>query len=123
MSPLTKVTASVAATALVAAAFLLGGAPAAHAAAGPPEPYHEPSTGISIPIFGLIAIAGIATVAIWQGVKDAHKKKKEKAVEEQELEETSEFEEYFRAGTAEEEATPAEDESGADEAPAEDAAP
>ncbi len=83
---------------VAAGGFIVAGAPAASAATGPPQPYEEPSTGIAVPIFGLIAIAGIATVAIWQGVKDAKKKKQAQREKEEELTEQEKFEEYFDFG-------------------------
>jgi hypothetical protein len=93
-----------AAICLAAGGLVLTGAPAASAATGPPQPYEEPSEGVGVPIFGLIAIAGIATVAIWQGIRDAKKKKEAQQEKEQELEEQEEFEEYFDFGSAEPEA-------------------
>jgi hypothetical protein len=80
---------------LAVGAFVVTGAPAASAGTGTPVPGEEPSEGISVPIFGLIAIAGIATVAIWQGIHDAKKKKKAEQEKELESKETEEFEEYF----------------------------
>jgi len=53
--------------------------------------------GISAPWFGLGAVAVIATIAIWQGVKDAQKKKQTKKEKEREIEEEKEFEEYFES--------------------------
>ncbi len=86
---------------VAAGGFIVAGAPAASAATGPPQPYEEPSEGIAVPIFGLIAIAGIATVAIWQGVKDAKKKKQVQREKEEELTEQEKFEEYFDFGPEE----------------------
>lgn len=86
---------------VAAGGFIVAGAPAASAATGPPQPYEEPSEGIAVPIFGLIAIAGIATVAIWQGVKDAKKKKHAQREKEEELTEQEKFEEYFDFGPEE----------------------
>ena len=75
MSFIKRTTSYVAAASLVAAGLILAGAPSARAETGPPQPYEEDDGGIGTPIFGLIAIAGIATVAIWQGINDAKKKK------------------------------------------------
>ena len=86
------------AASLAAGGFIATGAPAALAATGPPQPYDEPSEGISVPIFGLIAIGGIAAIAIWQGINDAKKKKQTQLEEEQEIKEVEEFEEYFDFG-------------------------
>lgn len=80
---------------LAVGGFVMTGAPAASAGTGTPDPHEEPSEGISVPIFGLIAIAGIATVAIWQGINDAKKKKKVEQEKDLESKETEEFEEYF----------------------------
>lgn len=92
---------------VAAGGFIVAGAPAASAATGPPQPYEEPSEGIAVPIFGLIAIAGIATVAIWQGVKDAKKKKQAHREKEEELTEQEKFEEYFDFGPEEPDAAEA----------------
>jgi hypothetical protein len=81
--------------------LVVAGAPAARAETGPPQPYQEPGEGISVPVFGLIAIAGIATIAIWQGVNDAKKKKEAQQEKKQEIEEQEEFEEYFDFGPEE----------------------
>lgn len=86
---------------LVAGGFIATGAPAALASTGPVEPDEESSGGIGVPVFGLIAIAGIATIAIWQGINDAKKKKQTQLDKEQELQEQEEFEEYFDFGPAE----------------------
>lgn len=86
------------AASLVAGGFIATGAPAALAETGPPQPHDEPSEGISVPIFGLIAIGGIAAIAIWQGINDAKKKKEAQMEKEQEIEEVEEFEEYFDFG-------------------------
>jgi hypothetical protein len=86
---------------VAAGGFIVAGAPAASAATGPPQPYEEPSESIAVPIFGLIAIAGIATVAIWQGVKDSNKKTQAQREKEEELTEQEEFEEYFDFGPEE----------------------
>jgi hypothetical protein len=83
---------------VAAGGFVVAGAPAASAATGPPQPYEEPSEGIAVPIFGLIAVAGIATIAIWQGVKDSQKKKQAQREKEEELAEQEKFEEYFDFG-------------------------
>ncbi len=96
-----KSLAYVAAMSVAAGGFIVAGAPAASAATGPPLPYEEPAEGIAVPIFGLIAIAGIATVAIWQGVKDAKKKKQAQREKEDELTEQEKFEEYFDFGPEE----------------------
>jgi hypothetical protein len=101
MFKLHKTTTVAAVICLAAGGLVLTGATPASAATGPPQPYNEPSEGISVPIFGLIAIAGIATIAIWQGVRDAKKKKEAQQEKEQELEEQEEFEEYFDFGSAE----------------------
>ncbi|HUU57681.1 MAG TPA: hypothetical protein VMW93_10095 [bacterium] len=95
MSFIKRTTSYVAAASLVVAGLMLAGAPAARAETGPPQPYEEPDEGIGAPIFGLIAIAGIATVAIWQGINDAKKKKKTEEQKEEETEEIEEYEEYF----------------------------
>jgi 3-hydroxy-3-methylglutaryl CoA synthase len=112
MSLARRATSYVAAASLGVAGLILAGAPAARAETGPPEPYEEPSEGIGVPIFGLLAIAGIATVAIWQGINDAKKKKQ---AEEQKIEEEQEMEEYeeyfeFESEEAEESETRAPDE-------------
>ena len=54
--------------------LVVAGAPAASASTGPVDPGEESSGGIGFPVFGIIAIAGIATVAIWQGINDSKKK-------------------------------------------------
>lgn len=101
MSSIKKSLAYVTAISVAVGGLVVAGAPAASASSGPPQPYEEPSEGISVPIFGLIAIAGIATVAIWQGVRDSKKKKEAQLKEEEELQEQEEFEEYFDFGTPE----------------------
>ncbi|NIT37271.1 MAG: hypothetical protein GTN49_12375 [candidate division Zixibacteria bacterium] len=116
-----KATSYVAIISLAAGGLALTGAPAASARSGPPEPYKEPSEGISVPILGLIAIAGIATIAIWQGVRDAKKKKKAEQEKELESKEAEEFEEYFVFEA--EDAGGAESENAETSAPAEEAAP
>jgi hypothetical protein len=83
---------------LLAGGFIVSGAPAALATTAPPQPHEEPSEGISVPVFGLIAIGGIAAVAIWQGINDAKKKKQTQLEEEREIKEVEEFEEYFDFG-------------------------
>jgi len=95
MSFIKRTTSYVAAASLVAAGLILAGAPSARAETGPPQPYEEDDGGIGTPIFGLIAIAGIATVAIWQGINDAKKKKEAEKQREEETEEIEEYEEYF----------------------------
>jgi hypothetical protein len=102
-----KSLAYVTAISVAAGGLVVAGAPAASAATGPPQPYEEPSEGLSVPVFGLIAIAGIATIAIWQGVKDAKKKKETQLKKEEELQEQEEFEEYFDFGPAESDAAEA----------------
>ncbi len=92
---------------VAAGGFMVAGAPAASAATGPPQPYEEPSEGIAVPIFGLIAVAGIATIAIWQGIKDSQKKKQAQREKEEELMEQEEFEEYFDFGPDEPDAVEA----------------
>lgn len=99
-----KSLAYVTAISVAAGGLVVAGAPAAWAATGPPQPYEEPSEGLSVPVFGLIAIAGIATIAIWQGVKDAKKKKEAERKKEEELQEEEEFDEYFDFGPAESDA-------------------
>lgn len=94
MSFIKRTTSYVAAASLVVAGLMLAGAPAARAESGP-QPDEEPSGGIGVPIFGLIAIAGIATVAIWQGINDSKKKKQAQMQQEEETEEIEEYEEYF----------------------------
>jgi len=89
-----RITSYLAAASLVAG-LILAGAPAARAETGPPEPYDPADGGIGVPIFGLIAVAGIATVAIWQGINDAKKKKQAEMEKEEESEEMEEYEEYF----------------------------
>ena len=81
--------------------LVVAGAPAASAATGPVDPGEESSGGIGFPVFGIIAIAGIATVAIWQGINDSKKKEEAQIEEEKELQEQEEFEEYFDFGTPE----------------------
>jgi hypothetical protein len=93
MSFIKRITSYAAAASLVAG-LILAGAPAARAESGP-QPYEEPSEGIGVPIFGLIAVAGIATVAIWQGINDSKKKKQAEMQKEEESEEMEEYEEYF----------------------------
>ncbi len=90
---------------LTAGGLAFMGAAPASAATGPPQPYEEPSEGIAVPVFGLIAIAGIATIAIWQGINDAKKKKEAQKEKEQELQEQEEFEEYFDFAPVEPEAS------------------
>jgi hypothetical protein len=90
-----RVASYVAIISLAVAGLVATGAPAASAGTGTPQPEEEPSEGVSVPIFGLIAIAGIATVAIWQGIHDAKKKKKAEQETELESKEAEEFEEYF----------------------------
>jgi hypothetical protein len=51
---------------------------------------------------GIGAVVGIATVAIWQGINDANKKKEEAQAREAEDKEIEDFDEYFRSITAEE---------------------
>jgi hypothetical protein len=87
--------ASYAAAASLVAGLILAGAPAARAETGPPEPYDPSEDGIGVPILGLIAVAGIATLAIWQGINDAKKKKQAEMEKEEESEEMEEYEEYF----------------------------
>ncbi len=99
-----RVLAYVAAASLATGGFIVSGAPAALAATGPPQPYEEPSEGISVPVFGLIAIGGIAAIAIWQGINDAKKKKQADVEKEQEVKEAEEFEEYFDFGPADSDA-------------------
>jgi hypothetical protein len=101
MYKLKKALAYAAVVSLVAGGFIATGAPAARASTGPVQPEEESSDGIGVPVFGLIAIAGIATIAIWQGINDAKKKKQAQLEEEQELEEQEEYEEYFDFGPAE----------------------
>ena len=101
MFKLKKALAYAAVVSLVAGGFIATGAPAALASTGPVQPEEEPSEGIGVPVFGLIAIAGIATIAIWQGINDAKKKKQAQLEKDQELQEQEEFEEYFDFGPAE----------------------
>lgn len=101
MSFIKRMTSYAAAASLVAAGLMLAGAPAARAETGPPEPYEPSDGGIGVPIFGLIAVAGIATVAIWQGINDAKKKKQAQERAEEESEELEEYEEYFEFEPAE----------------------
>jgi hypothetical protein len=51
---------------------------------------------------GIGAVIGIATIAIWQGIDDANKKKEEEQVRETENTEIEDFDEYFRSIPAEE---------------------
>jgi len=51
---------------------------------------------------GIGAVVGIATVAIWQGVHDANKKKEDARTREAEEEEIEDFDEYFRSLPADE---------------------
>jgi hypothetical protein len=90
-----RATSYVAIISLAVGGFVVTGVPAASAGTGTPDPHEESSEGISVPIFGLIAIAGIATVAIWQGIHDAKKKKKADQEKELETKESEDFEEYF----------------------------
>jgi|GEM_PF-1169898 len=46
---------------------------------------------------GIGAVVGIATLAIWQGINDANKKKEEARVREAEEKEIEDFDEYFRS--------------------------
>jgi hypothetical protein len=62
---------------------------------------------------GIGAIVGIATIAIWQGVDDANKKKEEEQVREAEDTEIEDFGEYFRS-------IPAEEAGGSDDTETED---
>lgn len=95
MFSIKRVLASGLAVSLVAAGVIATGAPAAWAATGPPQPYQEDEGGIGFPIYALIGVAAIATIAIWQGINDAKKKKQAELEKEQEIEETGEYEEYF----------------------------
>jgi hypothetical protein len=104
MSSVKKSLAYVTALAVAVGGLVVAGAPAASASSGPPQPYEEDDEGVSVPIFGLIAIAGIATIAIWQGINDAKKKKKTQLEKEEELQEQEEFEEYFEFEKPESEA-------------------
>jgi hypothetical protein len=92
---------SYAAALSLAAGLVLAAAPAARAETGPPQPYDPTDEGIGVPIIGLIAVAGIATVAIWQGINDAKKKKQAEKQAEEESEELEEYEEYFEFEPAE----------------------
>jgi hypothetical protein len=112
-----RMTSYVAAASLVAAGLMLAGAPGARAETGPPQPYDPDEGGIGVPIIGLIAVAGIATVAIWQGINDAKKKNRAREQAEEETDEMEEYEEYFEFESEE----PAEGETRAVEEP-EDAA-
>lgn len=51
---------------------------------------------------GIGAVIGIATIAIWQGINDANKKKEEERVREAENTEIEDFDEYFRSIPVEE---------------------
>lgn len=95
MFSIKRVLASGLAVSLVAAGVITTGAPAAWAATGPPQPYEEDEGGIGFPIYALIGVAAIATIAIWQGINDSKKKKQAEREKEQEIEETGEYEEYF----------------------------
>lgn len=111
------------AASLVAAGFIATGAPAALATTGPPQPHDEPSEGISVPVLGLIAIGGIAAIAIWQGINDAKKKKQAQLEKEQEIEEVDEFEEYFEFGPEDADAAEAANPESATTETTSDAAP
>jgi hypothetical protein len=90
---------------------LIAGPPPANAAEPGPGGGQDEGAAISVPIFALVAIGVIATFAIWQGVRDAHKRKAEEEQKQRELEETEDFQKYFEesenaeapppAGTAE----------------------
>jgi hypothetical protein len=95
MFTIKRVLASGLAVSLVAAGVIATGAPAAWAATGPPQPHDPDEGGIGFPIFALIGVAAVATIAIWQGINDSKKKKQAEAEKEKELEETGEYEEYF----------------------------
>ncbi|MGD8719003.1 MAG: hypothetical protein PVH29_09300 [Candidatus Zixiibacteriota bacterium] len=98
MSLIKGITSYVAIVSLVAAGLVLSGAAPAGAATGGTGGGEEEDDGIGAPIFGLIAIAGIATVAIWQNIALAKKKKEAKLKAEEEDKEAEEYEEYFEFG-------------------------
>jgi hypothetical protein len=101
MSLIKSITSYTAILSLVAAGMLLSGAAPANAATGGGGGGGEEDGGIGAPVFGLIAIAGIATVAIWQNIALAKKKKEAQLKAEEEEKELEEYEEYFDFGEEE----------------------
>jgi hypothetical protein len=66
---------------------------------------------------GIGAVVGIATIAIWQGIDDANKKKEKERVREAEEEEIEDFDEYFRSLSGDEAGGSDESETDDDSAP------
>jgi hypothetical protein len=101
-----------AAAVAVAGVLAIGVPPALAGESSGPQPYNEPTGGVSVPIFGLIAIGAFATIAIWQGIHDAKKKKEAEAEKKTELEEQEDFDKYFRSGATEDAPTPPSTDTG-----------
>jgi len=97
MKRISGFTAVAAAFAMVVMGFLAGGGPAFAAAPGGGGG-GSGTASVSVPVFAIIAIGVIAGFAIWQGVRDSHKKKAAAEEKDRELEEVEEFEKYFEDG-------------------------
>ncbi len=106
MSGYKKITVYLVVAALAVAGVILG-KPSPVRAAVPGGDTGGGGGAVGVPWFGVAAIAVIATLAIWQGVVDARKKKKVQKEKEQDLEEEGEFQKYFEdEGTTDETAPP-----------------
>jgi hypothetical protein len=100
MKLVTKYSVAVLIFSLVAGTFLSTDVLAAEPGDG--EPGGEESQYGTFFWVGIGAVVGIATIAIWQGINDANKKKEEERVREEEDIEAEDFDEYFRSISAEE---------------------